>query len=373
MSFITDPKLFPIAEKVEKEQRLDFADAQIMFNSHDLLGIGYLANIVRTRKNKNITYFICNCHINYTNICKNGCTFCAFSKQKEDKGAYVMDIDEILERATKGYMPGLSEFHLVGGINPDLPFDYYIEMLSVLNKKFPSVHIQAFTAVEIGYLAELGGLSVKDTLITFQQAGLGSLPGGGAEIFSPRIRQEVCPEKMSPEKWLEVMRQAHELGISSNATMLYGHLETREERIEHLLKLRQLQDETGGFLTFIPLPFHPNYTKLDNLVRTSAADDLKTLAISRLMLDNFPHIKAFWIMLGVKLAQISLKFGVDDIDGTVVEERITHDAGATTPQSLTRKQLKSLIVEAGQIPVERDTLYNFIEPAKAYKQEVTVA
>ncbi len=373
MFIVNDPELFPIAGKVEKGRRLNAQDGLKLFKSQDLLGIGYLANIIRERKNQNKTYYICNFHINYTNICKNACAFCAFSKKKEDNGAYLMDIPEIMEQAAKGTMPGLSEFHVVGGINPDLPFEYYLDMLRQLKGKFPEVHIQGFTAVEIGHLSEISGLSITDTLRALQEVGLGSLPGGGAEVFSPRIREKVCPEKMSPQKWLEVMRQAHKLGMASNATMLYGHLETKEERVQHLLQLRQLQDETGGFLTFIPLPFHPKNTQLSNLSRTTAADDLKTLAISRLMLDNFPHIKAFWIMLGVKLAQVSLKFGVDDIDGTVVVEKITHAAGATTSQGLTRKQLQRLILEAGQIPVERDTLYNSVELAETCEKECSYA
>ncbi len=363
MAFVSDPALFPIAAKVEKGLRLDAADGLTLFNSPDLLGIGDLANLVRVRKNQNKTYFICNVHINYTNICKNNCAFCAFSKKREDSGAYVMDLIDVLDHAAREALPGLREFHLVGGLNPDLPFDYYLNMLRVLKHRFPYVHLQAFTAVEIGHLAEISGLSLRDTLLALRKAGLGSLPGGGAEVFSPRIRKKLCPEKMSPEKWLQIMRQAHQLGIASNATMLYGHLESKAERVQHLLQLRRLQDETGGFMSFIPLPFHPKNTQLSNLQRTSGADDLKTLAVSRLMLDNFPHIKAFWIMLGVKLAQISLKFGVDDIDGTVREEKITHAAGASTAQGLSRNQLKQLILDAGQLPVERDTLYNPIRRA----------
>ena len=363
MKMLSDPTLFPIADKVEKGQRLDFADGMRLFNSPDLLGVGYLADIVRRRKNRNKTYFICNCHINYTNICKNGCAFCAFARDKKERGAYLMSVEEVLERAVQLAQPGVREFHLVGGVNPDLPFDYYLQMLRALRDRFPQVHIQAFTAVEIAHLAQISNLSIEETLLVLREAGLGSLPGGGAEIFSRRIRKKLCPNKLGAEEWLEVMRKAHQFHMASNATMLYGHIETKADRVEHLLALRRLQDETGGFMSFIPLPFHPKNTRLSTLKRTSAADDLKTLAVARLLLDNFAHIKAFWIMLGVELAQISLKFGVDDIDGTVAEERITHAAGAATAQSLTRQQLIRLITQAGQVPVERDTLYNCVPPA----------
>ncbi len=269
-----------------------------------------------------------------------------------------MSLDDILKRASEGTNSAyVKEFHIVGGLNTALPFSYYLDMLSALKEKFPNVHIQAFTAVEIAYLAELSGLSTKNTLLALKEAGLGSLPGGGAEVFSKRLRGELCAEKLSAEGWLSVMRQTHALGLRSNATMLYGHLESYGERLQHLIALRDLQDETGGFMSFIPLAFHPKNTDLNTRPMTTGLDDLKTLAISRLMLDNFTHIKAFWIMLGEALAQISLSFGVDDLDGTVVEEKITHAAGAVTSQLLTRKQLIRLIREAGYLPVERDTLY----------------
>jgi aminodeoxyfutalosine synthase len=248
----------------------------------------------------------------------------------------------------------------VGGLHPDLPFSYYVEMLRGIKTLRPTVHLQAFTAVEIAHLAEIAGLSVADTLLILKEAGLGSLPGGGAEVFSRRIRNDLCPKKLSPEGWLEVCQTAHLLGLRTNATMLYGHLETSAERVDHLLRLREAQDETGGFLTFIPLAFHPQNTELDHLTGTTGFDDLKNLAVARLLLDNFPHIKAFWVMIGPKLAQLSLAFGADDIDGTVIEERITHMAGAQTPTSLSRHQLLHLGREAGCEPVERDTLYNVI-------------
>ncbi|MDO8094013.1 MAG: aminofutalosine synthase MqnE, partial [Candidatus Brocadiales bacterium] len=349
--------------KVERGERLGFEDGVRLFCLQDIHTIGHLANIVRERKNGNKVYYIINRHINYTNICKNRCKFCAFSRDKGEDGAYVMGVEEILEKASEvigsgaGLKPAPTEIHIVGGLHPELKFDYYVKMLGKLHQRYPEVHLQAFTAVEIAHLAEVSGMAVRDVLKELKVAGLGSLPGGGAEVFSPQIREQVCPEKLSGDGWLNVMRHAHELGLRSNATMLYGHIETAEDRVNHLLKLRELQDVTGGFMSFIPLAFHPKNTGLSNLSGTTAMLDLKTLAIGRLMLDNFDHVKAFWIMLGVKLAQVSLSFGVDDIDGTVVEERITHSAGADTPESLTINELVGLIKEAGREPVERDTLY----------------
>ncbi len=362
----TDNLLKSIEEKVIANQRLSFEDGVTLFNSNDLLGIGYLANIVRERKNGDKAYFIVNRHINHTNICINRCLFCAFSKDKEEEDAYAMSVEDVLS-AAREQSGMVSEFHIVGGLHPDLPFQYYIDMLSALRKEYPKVHIQGFTAVEIEYLSRISGLSIKDTLIKMRDAGLGSLPGGGAEVFAERVRQKICPTKISGEEWLNIHRIAHNAGMRSNATMLYGHIETIEERVDHFIKLRELQDDTGGFMAFIPLSFHPKNTELNSVSlspngvigeRTTGSMDLKTLAISRLMLDNFSHIKAFWIMIGPKLAQISLSFGVDDIDGTVVEERITHSAGADTDQSISKDELVRIIREAGRTPIERDTLYN---------------
>lgn len=352
-----DKNLKKIEEKVINNQRLSFEDGLALFNSPDLLAIGYLANIIRERKNGDKAYFISNRHINHTNICVNRCRFCAFSKDSDEDGAYTMTVEGVLSSAGE-YSQGVSEFHIVGGLHPDLPLQYYLDMLSSLKNKYPEVHIQGFTAVEIEYLSRMAKLSIKDTLIKLRDAGLGSIPGGGAEVFAERVRKKICPEKISGVEWLNVHRTAHQIGMRSNATMLYGHIETVEERIDHLIKLRELQDETNGFMSFIPLAFHPKNTELDSISKTSGNLDLRVLAVSRLMLDNFPHIKAFWIMVGPKLAQISLSFGVDDIDGTVVEEKITHSAGAETEQSLTKDELIRMIKEAGRIPVERDTLYN---------------
>ncbi|RJP14877.1 MAG: aminofutalosine synthase MqnE [Candidatus Abyssobacteria bacterium SURF_5] len=348
--------------KVQSGQRLSREDGLRLYRSSDIIAIGHLANVVRERKNGDAAYYVVNVHINYSNVCKNKCRFCAFSRgSSHDEGAYEMTVEEVLERAKRVKLVGATELHIVGGAHPDWLFSRYLQMIGKLHNAFPDVHLQAFTAVEVAHIAEVAKLSVRETLVELKKAGLGSLPGGGAEIFSPRVRSLVCPEKLSGERWLEVMREAHRLGIRSNATMLYGHVETDEERIDHMLKLRELQDETGGFMSFIPLAFHPANTQLSEQPGTTGMTDLKSLAIGRLMLDNFDHIKAFWIMLGIKLAQVSLWFGVDDIDGTVVEERITHSAGAETPQALTVQELRRLILEAGRVPVERDTLYRYVE------------
>lgn len=358
--YFTDPALGPIYEKVLAQERLTREDGLTLYRTPDLLGVGYLADLVRRRLHGNKAYYIYNQHINYSNICVNGCRFCAFGKKAGEPGAYEMTLEDILAKVRERLHEPITEIHIVGGLHPELPFSYYLEMLRGIKALRPAVHLQAFTAVEIAHLADLAGMSVADTLQALKEAGLGSLPGGGAEVFSPRIRRELCPKKLSPEGWLEVCKTAHRLGLRTNATMLYGHLETLEERVEHLLRLREAQDETGGFLTFIPLAFHPRNTGLEHLRETTGFDDLKNLAVARLLLDNFPHIKAFWVMIGPKMAQLSLAFGADDIDGTVMEERITHMAGAQTPQGLTRAQLLQMIREAGCEPVERDTLYNVI-------------
>jgi len=361
----TDQTLLPIHEKVLKGQRLGAEEGLALFKSKDLLGVGFLANIVRERLHGRRAYYIYNQHLNYSNICVNGCKFCAFGRKAGEDGAYQMTLEEIFAKIEARLHEPITEIHIVGGCHPDLPFSFYLEMLKGIKALRPEVHLQAFTAVEIAHLAELNGTSVPDTLKALRDAGLGSLPGGGAEVFSPRVRQDLCPQKLSPEGWLSVAQTAHRLGMNTNATMLYGHMESLEERVDHLLQLRAAQDETGGFLSFIPLAFHPQNTALDHLQGPSAFDDLKTLAVSRLLLDNFPHIKAFWVMLGPKMAQLSLCFGVDDVDGTVMEERITHMAGAQTPQGLTRSQLRALIQEAGCEPVERDTLYREVAEAAA--------
>ncbi|MDI6763353.1 MAG: aminofutalosine synthase MqnE [Thermodesulfobacteriota bacterium] len=354
---IQDKQLKSIGEKVLNEERLDYEDGLALYHSQDLLSLGVLANYVREKKNGNIAYYIVNQHINYSNICKNLCLFCAFGKDSEDPLAYELSLEDIENKIRERLRDPISEVHIVGGIHPSLPFSYYVEMLKRIKAIRPEVHLQAFTPVEVAHLAEQAGKTVAETLSILRGAGLGSLPGGGAEVFSSRIRKTLCPKKISSEGWLSVCKTAHQLGLKTNATMLYGHIETAAEKVDHLLTLRQAQDETGGFMAFIPLAFHSKNTDLEGLPETTGMEDLKNIAIARLMLDNFPHIKSFWIMVGPKLSQIALGFGADDIDGTVLEEKITHMAGAQTAQAQTREEILHLIREAGREPVERDTLY----------------
>lgn len=346
-----------ILDRVRDGARLSLEDGARLYRSPDLLAVGYLANMIRERKNGDKTFFIYNQHINYSNICTNLCKFCAFGKDRESPLAYQMSVDEVAGKVRARLHEPINEIHMVGGIHPDLPYSYYLDLLQAIKKERPAVHIQAFTCVEIQHLADLAGKTVADTLDELRAAGLGSIPGGGAEVFSPRIRKLTCEKKLSGEGWLEVAKTAHRTGLHTNATMLYGHIETIEERLEHLDMLRQAQDETGGFLAFIPLAFHPRNTEMAECSRTSGVEDLKNLAVARCMLDNFPHIKAYWVMIGPKMAQIALSFGADDMDGTVKEEMITHMAGAETDQAIGSDQLIRLIREAGRIPVERDTLY----------------
>jgi aminodeoxyfutalosine synthase len=350
----------PILEKVEAGERLGHDDGLQLYRSRDILALGYLADIVRTRLNGHRAYFIYNQHINYSNICTNLCKFCAFGKEKGADQAYEMSVDEVRGKVRARIDEPITEIHMVGGIHPELPFTYYLDLLRGIKAERPDVHIQAFTCVEIAHLAELAGKPVGETLELLKEAGLGSIPGGGAEVFSPRIRQLTCEKKLPGSDWLEVAKTAHRQGLHTNATMLYGHIETIEERLEHLDALRRTQDETGGFLAFIPLAFHPKNTEMATLSKTTGIDDLKNIAVARLYLDNFPHIKAYWVMIGPKLAQIALSFGADDMDGTVKEEVITHMAGAETDQAIGSTTLVRLIREAGRVPVERDTLYNVI-------------
>ncbi|MBI4466105.1 MAG: aminofutalosine synthase MqnE [Acidobacteria bacterium] len=354
---LEDKRLEPVAEKVQAGERLSFEDGVALYHSNDLLALGWLANHVREQKHGNLCYYNINRHINPTNTCVAHCRLCAFGRDANAPGAYTMALEEVLRTAATGYDEAVTEFHIVGGLHPDLPFEYYLDLLRGLKERFPHVHLKAFTMVEIHYLSRISKLPVRDVLLKLKEAGLGSLPGGGAEIFHPRVRKVICDHKTSGQMWLQVARNAHELGLHSNATMLYGHIETAEERVDHLLQLRALQDETRGFVCFIPLAFHPDNTALSHLPKTTGFLDLKNIAISRLLLDNFPHIKAYWIMLTPPIAQVGLRFGADDIDGTVIEEKIYHDAGAKTAQALRRSELLRLIHEAGRDPVERDTLY----------------
>jgi aminodeoxyfutalosine synthase len=361
---ISDAQLKPIADKVLAGERLSFDDGIALYRTNDLLALGWLANSVREARHGNVCYFNINRHINPTNVCVAHCRLCAFGRSPEAPGAYTFALDEIWQRAEQGMREGATEFHMVGGLHPDLPFEYFLDLMRGLKQRCPSVHLKAFTMVEVGYFARIAKLSIRDTLLALKQAGVDSLPGGGAEIFHPRVRKVICDHKTSGQQWLSIARTAHQIGLRSNATMLYGHVETEEERVEHLILLRELQDETHGFVAFIPLAFHPENTALAHLPKPTAFADIKAIAVSRLLLDNFDHIKAYWIMMTPKVAQIALRFGADDLDGTVVEEKIYHDAGATTEQFTSRGDLERLIREAGRTPVERDTLYRPVDRTK---------
>ena len=346
-----------VRAKVIDGVRLNDAEALALFECHDLLAIGELAALANAGKNSDTVYFNVNRHINYTNLCVNRCTFCAFSRETGDEGGYTLALNDILAKAAEAAGAGATELHMVGGLHPELPFDFYLEMLAAIKADCPQLHIKAFTAVELDYFARLTGQAVTTVIAELKEAGLGSLPGGGAEIFAPEVRNRICPEKISGERWLKIHEAVHAAGLKSNATMLFGHLESFADRVDHLGQLRRLQDRTGGFQAFIPLAFQPDNTRVPGAKGVGGVDALKTLAISRLYLDNFRHIKAYWVMLGLKIAQVALCFGVNDLDGTVVEEKIGHDAGADSPQQLNREQLMALIRKAGRVPVERDTLY----------------
>ncbi|WP_298270614.1 aminofutalosine synthase MqnE [Geobacter sp.] len=352
--------LSAITDKVKAGERITGEEALFLFECRDLIAVGELAAAVNRRRNGDRVFFNVNRHINHTNICVNRCAFCAFSRTPDEQGAYLYDLEEIRNRAVEAYAQGATEIHIVGGLHPDLPFEFYLEMLRTVKGVSPYLHVKAFTAVEIDYLARIAGLSLAETLRELKGAGLGSLPGGGAEILGEAVRQKLCPEKISGERWLAVMEEVHRAGLKSNATMLFGHIESYADRIDHMRRLRELQDRTGGFQVFIPLAFQKENNPLGHLKRPGpgGVDALKTLAVARIYLDNFANIKAYWVMLGVKIAQTALAFGVNDLDGTVVEERIGHDAGAASPQTMGRDEITSLIRKAGRVPVERDTLYN---------------
>jgi aminodeoxyfutalosine synthase len=354
------PRLASIREKVEAGQRLSFDDGLHLVEQADLFTLGELANLVRERKNGNFAYYNVNTHLNPTNVCVYRCTFCAFRADLKSPKGYVMSDEQILERAAEADRRGATEMHIVGGLHHQLPYDWYLHVVRIIHQAHPRLHLKAYTSVEWDWFARLTGRPTRDLLAEFKEAGLSSLPGGGAEIFHPEVRDLICEHKADADAWLRIHREAHELGLRSNATMLYGHIEEPRHRVDHLCRLRELQDQTGGFQTFIPLAFHPDNTKLAeerHISKPSGLLDLKTMALGRLMLDNFPHVKAYWVMLGIKTAQLALSFGADDIDGTVVHEKIYHDAGSDSPQEVTVAELRRLIEEAGRIPVERDTLY----------------
>ena len=356
----SDRALEPIADKVEAGERLGFEDGLALYRSGDILAVGWLANSVRERLHGDTAYFNVNRHINPTNVCVASCRLCAFGRKKGAEGTYTMALEEAWQTAGTGLTEAVTEFHIVGGLHPDLPFDYFMDLVRGLKERFPKVHIKAFTMVEVAFLAKRGKMTIEETLGRMKEAGVDSMPGGGAEIFADRVRHIICDHKIDGGEWLETARLAHTIGLRSNATMLYGHVENDEDRVDHMLRLRAVQDETGGFQTFIPLAFHPDNTALGHIPKTTGIMDLKQIAVGRLMLDNFAHIKSYWQMVSPEMAQISLRFGADDIDGTVIEEKIYHDAGATTPQGMRRTDLIRLITEAGRVPFERDTLYRAV-------------
>jgi len=348
-----DPGLAPIWEKVRSEERLSAEDGLRLFETDDLLGVGRMADFAKRRRCGERVYFVVNRQVNPTNLCVLSCRFCDFARKRGQEGAYEMSLEHVLS-LIDGEM---NEVHIVGGHHPDWPFEYYEEMLRTIRKGFPKVQLKAFTAAEMDYFSKRFKLPVETVLTRLQGAGLQSMPGGGAEVFSERVRKRLFPGKAGARRWLDIHRLAHRMGIKSNCTLLYGHIETYEERVRHLLLLRELQDETGGFLAFIPLAYQPGTT---NLVprQASAIDDLKTVAVSRLLLDNVPHVKAYWVMVGEETASLALHFGASDVDGTIGEERIAHAARAQSPAGLARERIVRLIRDAGKVPVERDALYN---------------
>ena len=349
--------LLPVAEKVAAGTRLSFADGVALFNSPDVLGVGALANFVREKKHGNIGYYNVNRYLNPTNLCWVDCALCAWARKPGVDGGYTMSIEEAVREAAAGWHDGITELHIVGGLHPSLPYSWYLDLLRALRARFPGVHIKAWTMVEVDWIARVGKKDVVTVIRELKDAGMDSCPGGGAEIFEKRVRDVICRDKISGERWLELAKLCHENGVKTNVTMLYGSVETVEDRVDHLVRVRELQDETNGFLGFIPLAFHPEETQLPDLPAATGMTDLRVIAVSRLMLDNVDHVKAYWVQIGEKLAPVALHFGADDLVGTVMEETITHAAGATTEAGLTRAQMEALIRGAGREPFERDAFY----------------
>lgn len=358
---LADPLLLPIGNKVFEGRRLDYQDGLTCLNTHDLLGLGSLAHAVKQARFGNRVSYVVNYHLNYTNFCVNGCRFCAFHRPPGSSDGYLLSPQEAAERVASSPVNGLREVHLVGAINPEPTFSYYADLLGALKRAVPGIALKAFTAVEIDHIAARGGLSWKECLIALKETGLDALPGGGAEVFSSRVKKELFPSKIGASEWLGIHAEAHRVGLGTNATLLFGHIETLDERIRHLLRLRAQQDETGGFRAFIPLVFHSRNTPLSALPGPDGVEILKTIAVSRLMLDNIPHIKAYWVTLGEKQAQTALHFGADDLEGTIVREKITHQAGATSAAGMTRHELDRLILEGGFQPARRDTFHEVLE------------
>ncbi|MBN2333384.1 MAG: aminofutalosine synthase MqnE [Deltaproteobacteria bacterium] len=350
-----------IGDQLLAGDRLSVDDALFLYENADLFTLGELANRLNQERNDRTVFYNINHHINPTNICVNQCRFCAYSKLAGDEGAYEQSLADILSEVSGAEKKGITEFHIVGGLHPTWPFSFYPTLLQTLRNEHPHITLKAFTAVEIDYFSQISKLPIKEVLLQLKDSGLEAMPGGGAEIFAPRVRNKICPEKISGKRWLEIMTVAHQLEIPTNATMLYGHIETIEDRLDHMGQLRQLQDQTGGFQVFIPLAFHATNTDIRKKGETSGIDDLKTLALARLFLDNFRHIKAYWVMLGEKIAQVALHFGVNDLDGTVVKERITHAAGAQSAKGHSEEYIRNLISRADRLPVERDTFYHPVD------------
>lgn len=354
---LLSPELRDICSKLDQRERLSFDDGLYLDQHADLLTLGALAHRERVRRHGTVAFYNTNIHLNPTNICVYRCRFCAFRADLKDEKAYTFSEDMLRERVLEGRAAGATEIHVVGGLHHKKKYDWYLDVVRVIHETCPEIHIKAWTPVEISWFSFISKQSIREVLEQMMDAGLGSMPGGGAEIFDPEVRRQICEHKADSQVWFDVHRTAHQLGLRSNATMLYGHIEKAKHRVDHLCQLRALQDETGGFQTFIPLAFHPENTELSKIPKPDGLFDLRMIALSRLMLDNFDHIKAYWIMLGEQTAQLALGYGADDIDGTVVHELIYHDAGADTPEGMTVDQLHHLIREAGREPVERDTLY----------------
>lgn len=352
--------LSEVFQKAVRGERLTRADGLTLLNTQDIAALGVIAHQVRLNQVGNQVYFNNNAHINYSNVCKIRCGLCAFGKDADDPEAYTMTVEQVVAKAARFAEYGITELHIVGGVHPQLPFTYYEEILGGIHQKFPQISLKAFTAAEIHEFTEITGMSAREVLSRLYQVGLRFLPGGGAENFSQRVRDVICTSKISAARWLEIHQTAHELGIKTNANMLFGTIETPEELVDHLLALRDLQDQTGGFQALIPTAFHPENTQLEHIRPTSGYHYLKVIAVARLILDNFKFIKAYWITAGSDVAQIALNFGANDLDGVVREEKIYHTAGAKTPQMLEQEDLINLIKETGQVPVERDTFYNVI-------------
>ncbi len=356
--------LGPIRDAVLSGRRLTDDEGLRLFEATDLAALGALANHVREARHGQLAFYNRNVHLNPTNVCVATCKFCSFARKDDQQASegYTMGLDEAVEKVLSKRDLGITEVHIVAGLHPTLPWDYYTSLLGRIHAAWPELTIKAFTAIEYHYWAEKFGMSYAQVLSELKAAGLKTIPGGGAEIFAPRVRRKICDDKATAEQWLEIHRTAHGLGIKSNATMLYGHIERLDERVDHMRRLRELQDETHGFQVFIPLAFHPEHNMIGKAYpKPTGYDALRTLAVSRLYLDNFDHVKAYWVSLGERLAQVALGFGVDDLDGTVLEERIYHMAGSTVPQALSERTLHDLIRAAGRVPAERDSNYHVLK------------